>query len=105
MIVPTTGDADPEKAVHTHDAVQEEELSSTAAITAPALRDVAAHSASLNNFGRGSDEYLGGYKLVAALFGIACVFFIVLLDFSITSTVSKDSLWDDCVHSVLHHDH
>ena len=42
-------------------------------------------------FGEEDNEYISGYKLYAALFGIMSVFFIVLLDFSIIATVSTDS--------------
>lgn len=70
---------------------KKEDLGSTASKTAPVSPEMSAHPTSPDDFGREDDEYISGYKLYAALFGIASVFFIVLLDFSIISTVSADS--------------
>ncbi|KAI0414194.1 putative MFS multidrug transporter [Xylaria grammica] len=70
MIAPKGG-LDPEKPTQTHDGVQEESTAN------PTLG---------NDFGREDDEYISGYRLFAALFGITSVFFIVLLDFSIIAT-------------------
>jgi hypothetical protein len=96
MIIPKGG-PDPEKPVHTHDDVQEEGLRSTASRTAPALLEIAAFPTSPDDFGTEDDEYLSGYKLSAALFGIISIFFIVLLDLSIISTVSMNSPQNHCV--------
>lgn len=82
------GGPDPEKAVHTHDHVQEAIQGTTASKTAPGATKTAANLTSQNHFGDEDNEYITGYKLYAALFGIICVFFLVLLDFSITATVS-----------------
>lgn len=91
MIAPKKGGPDPEKIVHTHDDVQEEISGTTASRTAPDLPEIAAYPTSPDDFGREDDEYISGYKLYAALFGIISVFFLVLLDFSIISTVSTGS--------------
>lgn len=95
MIVPK------KTSVHAQDEVQEENSDSTASRTAPvpsestALLPLSAHS------GREDDDYISGHNLFAALFGIVSVFFIVLLDFSITATVSKNSPQEHCVPRVL----
>ncbi|KAH6646197.1 putative MFS multidrug transporter [Truncatella angustata] len=86
MIVPKKGDQDPEKPVHTQGGVAEKNLRSTASRTAAASPEIAAYRTPQDDFGREDDEYISGYKLFAALFGIVSVFFIVLLDFSIIST-------------------
>ena len=91
MIAPKKGGTDPEKAVHTHDDVQEEISRTTAARTAPGSSEIAANPTLEDMFGEEDNEYISGYKLYAALFGIMSVFFIVLLDFSIIATVSTDS--------------
>ncbi|KAI0204997.1 major facilitator superfamily transporter [Astrocystis sublimbata] len=57
--------------------------------TAPqGVSEVAADPISHDGFGGEDDEYISGYKLFAALFGITSVFFIILLDFSIISTAT-----------------
>lgn len=92
MASPGKEGPDPEKAVQTHNRVQEGILGTTAVKTAPDATETAANPASQNHFGDEDNEYITGYKLYAALFGIICVFFLVLLDFSITATVSKNNL-------------
>lgn len=62
--------------------------------SAPNLPDNVANPTTQENFGEEDDEYISGYKLYAALFGITSVFFVVLLDFSITATVSTNNLED-----------
>lgn len=89
MIVPEKGHPDPEKLVHTQD-IQGEISRLAASSTAQPPRQILAFPTSPDEFGRDCDEYIGGYKLLAALVGIVSVFFIVLLDFSIISTVSMD---------------
>ncbi|KAG6354246.1 hypothetical protein INS49_004851 [Diaporthe citri] len=86
MTSPDKGGPDPEKAVQPHNRVQEGILRTTASKTAPDATEPAANPASRNHFGDEDNEYITGYKLYAALFGIVCVFFLVLLDFSITAT-------------------
>ncbi|TGJ79642.1 hypothetical protein E0Z10_g9123 [Xylaria hypoxylon] len=86
MIAPKKGGLDPEKSVYTHDNVQREDAGSTALRTALDSPENAADPTSRGDFGREDDEYISGYRLFAALFGITSVFFIILLDFSIIST-------------------
>jgi len=86
-----------------HDDVQEDISGTTTSRTAPDLLEIAEDSTSLDGFDREDDGYISGYKLFAALFGIISVFFLVLLDFSIISTVSTESLQDHCVTKVLYH--
>jgi hypothetical protein len=103
IILPKNGGQDPEKSEHTHDNGQEEDSRPTASRTAPASPEIAAYPPTLtDNFGRENSEYISGYKLFAALLGIISVFFIVLLDFSIISTVSTDSPQNHCVPRVLY---
>jgi hypothetical protein len=61
--------------------------------TAPAAAGIAENPTGSDDFGREDKEYISGYKLFAALFGIVSVFFIVLLDFSIIATVSMYNRW------------
>lgn len=98
MITPKKEGPDPEKAVHTHDDVQEEISGATASRTAPAI---AANPTSKDDFGKEDNEYISGYKLYVTLFGIISVFFLVLLDFSIIATVSMDSPQNHCAPRVL----
>lgn len=86
------GGPDPGKAAYTHNHVQEGILGATAPKSAPDAAETTTSPAAPNHFGDEDNEYITGYKLYAALFGIICVFFLVLLDFSITATVSTDSL-------------
>ena len=102
MTAPKKGGSDPEKAVHTHDDVQEEISGVTASGTAPDSLGIAANPTSRDDFGQEDDEYIIGYKLYGALFGIVSVFFLVLLDFSIIATVSTDSLQNHYAPRVFH---
>ncbi|KAJ0123685.1 hypothetical protein J7T55_012154 [Diaporthe amygdali] len=86
MIAPKTGGQDPEKAVNTYDSVPEENLGTTAPKTTAVSPEIAANPTSRGNFDEEDKEYISGYKLYVALFGIISVFFLVLLDFSITAT-------------------
>ncbi|KAI0403185.1 major facilitator superfamily transporter [Xylaria palmicola] len=88
MIAPKKGGSDPEKPVHTHNDGQQDNAGSTAVRTAQYLPEIAADSTPNYDFGREDAEYISGYKLYAALFGITSVFFIILLDFSIISTAT-----------------
>ena len=85
------GGSDPEKAVHTYNNVKEGTVGTSASKDAPNLPEPAANPASNGVFGEEDNEYISGYKLYVALFGIVSVFFLVLLDFSITATVSAGS--------------
>ncbi|ETS82216.1 hypothetical protein PFICI_07218 [Pestalotiopsis fici W106-1] len=76
MVTPGKRGPDPEKTA----------LGLPASDTAPAPSGIVGDPAALGDFGREDEEYISGYKLFAALFGIVSVFFIVLLDFSIIST-------------------
>ncbi|KAK7703229.1 hypothetical protein SLS64_009206 [Diaporthe eres] len=86
MTSPDKGGPDPEKSVQTNDRGQDVILETTASKTDLDATETAANPASQNHFGDEDKEYITGYKLYAALFGIICVFFLVLLDFSITAT-------------------
>lgn len=81
----------PEKAVHTYNNVKEGTVGTIASKSAPKLPEPTANPASNGVFGEEDIEYISGYKLYVALFGIVSVFFLVLLDFSITATVSAGS--------------
>lgn len=80
---------DPEKAVHTQNSARKGSIASK---TDPDQRESTANPASNDLFGEEDNEYISGYKLYVALFGIVAVFFLVLLDFSITATVSAGGL-------------
>lgn len=85
---PAKGDADPEKPVPTQPEIQEKTLECIISGTPPALPETNAATISSAEFGAEDEEHITGFRLLAALFGIISVFFIVLLDFSIISTVS-----------------
>lgn len=85
---------DPEKAVHTQNSIPSGNSGTVASKTAPDLRGSTANPASNNLFGEEDNEYISGCKLYVALFGIVAVFFLVLLDFSITATVSAGGFLD-----------
>lgn len=89
MIASTKGDADSEKPVPTHENVQDQCAVTTALRIATDSAEIAANPISNDDFGREDDEYISGYRLLAALVGIISAFFIVLLDFSIISTVGN----------------
>ncbi|KAK9415024.1 putative Major facilitator superfamily (MFS) profile domain-containing protein [Seiridium unicorne] len=92
---------DPEKAVHTHDGVQDGLFGTIASGITPDSAAVGANPTS-NDFGHEDNDYISGYKLYAALFSIISVFFLVLLDFSISATVSKDSRRSHYEPRILH---
>ncbi|KAI0514349.1 putative MFS multidrug transporter [Xylaria bambusicola] len=77
--------SDPEKSGQTHDNVLGD-VRVTAPGVASTSPEVAANPSSIDGFGTEDEEYISGYKLLAALVGIISAFFIVLLDFSIIST-------------------
>lgn len=91
------------ESAHPHSNVPEGILETTASKATPDLTGTAANPASDNHFGEEDHEYISGYKLYSALFGIVCVFFIVLLDFSITATVSLINPYDHCLPRLFHH--
>lgn len=102
MIAPGKGGPTPEKALSTHNNVQAGILGTTTSKNAPDATETTANPASRNDFSEEDKEYISGYKLYAALFGIICVFFLVLLDFSITATVSIGSFQNSSLSSGLH---
>lgn len=79
----------PEKAVHAQNSARKGSIASK---TAPDPPESTANPAPNDFFGEEDNEYISGYKLYVALFGIVAVFFLVLLDFSITATVSAGGL-------------
>ncbi|KAI3395665.1 hypothetical protein diail_1034, partial [Diaporthe ilicicola] len=80
------GGSDPEKSTHTDDNAQAGVLGTAASKSASKPEETATIPASNNAFGDDDEEYISGYKLYVALFSIVSVFFLVLLDFSITAT-------------------
>ena len=90
-IAPETSNVISEKAVQMHDGAQEEISGMVAPKPAPDAPIPTSSFPMSDERGKTDHEYLSGYKLYVALFGIISVFFLVLLDFSITATVSKDS--------------
>lgn len=91
MTGPKKEGPDPEKVMGAHNHVQEPSPQTTAAVDTSGAADNAADPASQTQFGEEDKEYISGYKLYVALFSVICVFFLVLLDFSITATVSTAS--------------
>lgn len=89
MTEPETTTSDPEKSAHAQNDTRGDISAQTATGMVPVSSKVAAAKSKSPpaDFGQEDDEYLSGYKLFAALFGIISVFFIILLDFSIISTV------------------
>ncbi|KAF2967751.1 hypothetical protein GQX73_g5836 [Xylaria multiplex] len=80
-----TASSDREKSVQAHDNTHDDArvTSLGAAFKSP---ETAANPTSIDGLGAEDEEYISGYKLLAALVGIISAFFIVLLDFSIIST-------------------
>ncbi|KAI8186434.1 Efflux pump mokI [Colletotrichum sp. SAR 10_75] len=74
------------KAENAHDDAQREIQGTAAPDTGPESPEADANPAVNGDFGKEDHEYISGYRLYAALFGIMSVFFLVLLDFSITAT-------------------
>lgn len=91
MTMPEKRKPDPEKTMNAYNHVQEAILPTSTAVDTSGAADTAADPASQNQFGEEDKEYISGYKLYIALFSIIYVFFLVLLDFSITATVSTAS--------------
>lgn len=80
--------ADTEKHLPTNEEIREKASGVFNTRTVATLLENNASPSALDGFGEEDDEYISGYRLFAALIGIVSVFFIVLLDFSIISTVS-----------------
>ncbi|KAJ0384262.1 hypothetical protein COL922a_008775 [Colletotrichum nupharicola] len=74
------------KAENAHGDAQREIQGTAAPDTGPESPEANANPAVNGDFGKEDHEYISGYRLYAALFGIMSVFFLVLLDFSITAT-------------------
>ncbi|KAI1267016.1 putative MFS multidrug transporter [Xylariaceae sp. FL1019] len=85
-IAPETGNINSQKAVPTHDGAQEQILGMVAPKPAPDAPIPSSNFSTNAERGKADHEYIRGYKLYVALFGIVSVFFLVLLDFSITAT-------------------
>ncbi len=101
VVAPNQGAADPEKAVHSHGSFQGDIPPTTALSTASGSLEITAAPTSPGDSGREDNEYISGPKLYVALFSIISVFFLVLLDFSILSTVSTDNPQNYSVPSIL----
>lgn len=82
------GISNSKKTVNAHGDAQREIQGTAAPDTGPESPEADANAAVNRDFGKEDHEYISGYRLYAALFGIMSVFFLVLLDFSITATVS-----------------
>ena len=81
---------DHEKPEYSQEAIREKDSSCHASQDPPHPPNSAASPTSPDGFGADYGEHLTGFKLLAALFAIVSVFFLVLLDFSIISTVSEE---------------
>jgi hypothetical protein len=92
MVMSEKGGPEPdhEKPMNSDNNIQERDSGIHASQNSPRHSDSAAIPTSPDAFGADDDEHLTGFKLFAALFAIVSVFFLVLLDFSIISTVSED---------------
>ncbi|KAI8262439.1 Efflux pump mokI [Colletotrichum sp. SAR11_239] len=77
------------KAENAHGDAQREIQGTAAPDTGPESPEADANPAINGDFGKEDHEYISGYRLYAALFGIMSVFFLVLLDFSITATTAN----------------
>lgn len=84
------GGSDPEKHTHADGNVEQGINGTVASKTASKPEEATTNPTSNNAFGDEDDEYISGFKLYIALFSIVSVFFLVLLDFSITATVSTE---------------
>ncbi|KAJ0293743.1 hypothetical protein CBS470a_001564 [Colletotrichum nupharicola] len=80
------GISNSKKAENAHGDAQGDIQWTAATSTDPELPEIATNPAVNGDFGKEDHEYISGYRLYAALFGIMSVFFLVLLDFSITAT-------------------
>lgn len=88
MTATDMGISSSKKAENAHGDAQREIQGTAAPDTGPESPEANANPAVNGDFGKEDHEYISGYRLYAALFGIMSVFFLVLLDFSITATVS-----------------
>ncbi|KAF5489703.1 Efflux pump mokI [Colletotrichum siamense] len=86
MAAPNLGLPGPNNAQNAHGDAEEEIQGTTATGIGPESPETAANPAVNGDFGKEDHEYISGYRMYAALFGIMSVFFLVLLDFSITAT-------------------
>ncbi|KAF4412777.1 Efflux pump mokI [Colletotrichum fructicola] len=86
------GISNSKKAENAHGDAQGDIQWTAATSTDPELPEIATNPVVNGDFGKEDHEYISGYRLYAALFGIMSVFFLVLLDFSITATVSTGRL-------------
>ncbi|KAK2766380.1 MFS multidrug transporter [Colletotrichum kahawae] len=86
MAAKNMGISNSKKAENAQSDAKEEIQGTAAAGTGPESPETAAIPTVSEDFGKEDHEYISGYKLYAALFGIMSVFFLVLLDFSITAT-------------------
>ncbi|EQB55881.1 major facilitator superfamily transporter [Colletotrichum gloeosporioides Cg-14] len=90
MSATNMGISDSKKAEDVHGDAQEKiqgiAATGTGTGTGPESPETAANLNVNDEFGKEDHEYISGYRLYAALFGIMSVFFLVLLDFSITAT-------------------
>ncbi|KAH0427891.1 MFS multidrug transporter [Colletotrichum camelliae] len=86
MAAKNMGISNSKKAENAQSNAKEETQGTAAAGTGPESPETAAIPTVSEDFGKEDHEYISGYKLYAALFGIMSVFFLVLLDFSITAT-------------------
>uniref|UniRef100_L2FW97 MFS multidrug transporter n=1 Tax=Colletotrichum fructicola (strain Nara gc5) TaxID=1213859 RepID=L2FW97_COLFN len=80
------GISNSKKAENAHGDAQGDIQWTAATSTDPELPEIATNPVVNGDFGKEDHEYISGYRLYAALFGIMSVFFLVLLDFSITAT-------------------
>lgn len=88
MTATKMGISNSKKAENANGDAQREIQGTAAPDTGPESPEADANPAVNGDFGKEDHEYISGYRLYAALFGIMSVFFLVLLDFSITATVS-----------------
>ncbi|KAK1842008.1 MFS multidrug transporter [Colletotrichum chrysophilum] len=86
MTATNMGISSSKKAENAHGDAQREIQGTAAPDTGPESPEANANPAVNGDFGKEDHEYISGYRLYAALFGIMSVFFLVLLDFSITAT-------------------
>ncbi|KAF4872290.1 Efflux pump mokI [Colletotrichum siamense] len=86
MTATNMGISSSKKAENAHGDAQREIQGTAAPDTGPESPEADANPAVNGDFGKEDHEYISGYRLYAALFGIMSVFFLVLLDFSITAT-------------------
>ncbi|KAF4918854.1 Efflux pump mlcE [Colletotrichum viniferum] len=105
MTATNMGISNSKKAENANGDAQREIQGTAAPDTGPESPEADANPAVNGDFGKEDHEYISGYRLYAALFGIMSVFFLVLLDFSITATyrVVREclrTLKNECVLSI-----